>query len=149
VDWLDSNWFNLLQSIGIIGGLCFTALALRTESVSRHTSDFLILTGHHRELWLEIQRQPALGRVLQPEVDLVADPITWAEEEFLNLVFVHFQSGWELARRGSILRLDSLKTDARCFFVLPIPKAVWTKTKVFRDEEFIQFVEDAAGWPHE
>ena len=142
--WLDSNWFNFLQSIGIVGGLAFTAFSLRRENQGRRISDFLALTGHHRELWMEIQRQPGLARVLQAEVNLIDQPITWTEEEFLNLVFVHFQAGWELARRGSILKMNTLRTDAKCFLKLPIPRSVWSKTTVFRDTEFVRFINEAS-----
>lgn len=141
--WLDTNWFNFLQSIGIIGGLAFTAFALRMENRARRVSDFLVLTGHHRELWIEIQRQPSLARILQPEVNLIDQPITWAEEEFLNLVYVHFQAGWELARRGSILKMRTLRSDANYFLKLPIPRSVWAKTTGFRDAEFVRFMDEA------
>ena len=143
--WLDTNWFTLIQSVGIVGSLCFTAFSLRMDARGRRVGDFLTLTGHHRELWSEIQRQPALGRIFQQEVDLIASPITLTEEEFLNLVCVHFQAGWELAKQGSIVRPEILAADAKYFFSLPIPRAVWQKSKSFRDEGFVRFVESSLG----
>src|SRR5437867_82228 len=109
------------------------------DARARRIGDFLTLTGHHREFWMEIQREPGLGRILQSDVDLIAHPISSNEEEFLNLVCVHFQSGWELAKRGSMVRLDVLASDAKWLFSLPIPRAVWQKSRSFRDGDFVKF----------
>ncbi len=121
----------------------FTAVAVRRETRARRISDFLTLTGHHRELWSDVYRRSDLGRIFHPEIDLVAQPITLSENEFLNLVCVHFQAGWELAKAGSVLKLDILAKDAKWFFSLPLPRTVWEKTKDFRDKRFAHFVESA------
>lgn len=139
--WLDLNWFSLVQSIGIIGSLWFTAAALCRESRARRVSDLLELTGHHRELWAEVHRRPELGRIVQAEVDLVGSPISTAEEEFLNLVIVHFHTGMLLAQEGSSLGLDGLAKDAGAFFALPIPRAVWERTKENRDPRLVTFID--------
>jgi len=139
--WLNDNWFSLVQSLGIIGSLIITAIAVRRDTRARRIGDFLTLTGHHRELWSDVYRQPELARIFQPEIDLIAQPVTLAENEFLNLVCVHFQAGWELAREGSVLKLGVLAVDARWFFALPLPKIVWERSKRFRDKEFVHFVE--------
>lgn len=143
--WLDQNWFTLIQSIGIIGSLWLTGATLRRESRARRVGDLLALTGHHRELWAEVHRRPELGRILQSEVDLVSTPISIAEEEFLNLVFVHFQTGTLLAKEGSGLGLDALAADAKKFFALPIPQAVWMLTKAQRDPAFVDFIDNLLG----
>lgn len=141
--WLDLNWFSLVQSIGIIGSLWLTAAALRGDSRARRVSDLLELTGHHRELWAEVHRRPELGRILQAEVDLVGAPISTAEEEFLNLVIVHFHTGMLLAKDGEAIGLDALAKDAGAFFALPIPQAVWGRTKENWDARFVAFIDGA------
>jgi len=139
--WVAKNWFPLLQAVGIIAGLLFTALALRRNTKARKASDLLTLTKHHRELWSDVYQRPELRRILSPDVDLIASPITAAEQEFLNVAVVHFNTGWLLACEGGLLKMEGLKGDVRSFFSLPIPKAVWNQTRQHRDPEFVHFVE--------
>ena len=139
--WLEDNWFSLLQSIGIISGFVFTALTLRRDTKSRKRTEVLALTQQHRELWSEVHRRPELARILQTEVNLVAQPISTAEEEYLNLIIIHFNTGWQLAREGASLTLQTLRKDVRTFFSLPVPRAVWEQSKSARDPEFVRFVE--------
>lgn len=141
--WLEANWFTLVQSVGIVGSLWFAVAAFRREVASRKVGDLLTLSQHHRDLWSEVHRRPELGRVLQREVDFLASPISLAEEEFLNVVIVHFQTSWLLASEGAMLTLDVLAADVRWFFSLPLPRAVWQQTREFRDPVFVEFVENA------
>ena len=62
--WFSENWFNLFSAVGIIGGLLFTAVSLRSETKTRRISNLLTLTQNHRELWAEMFRRPGLERVL-------------------------------------------------------------------------------------
>ncbi|MCI0538265.1 MAG: hypothetical protein L0Z50_23920, partial [Verrucomicrobiales bacterium] len=59
----------------------------------------------------------------------------------LNLVIVHFHTGWLFAQQGSFLNAENLASDVRSFFSLPIPKAIWIETKEGRDSNFVKFVE--------
>jgi hypothetical protein len=141
--WFRDNWFPVLQTIGIVGGLVFTGISIRQATSARKASDLLALTEQHRELWNQIYTRPGLERVDAKSVDLLANPITVAEERFLNEVIVHFQLGWQLARRGSLLSLETMRADAGTFFNLPLPKAVWQNTRGARDPEFVQFIEES------
>jgi hypothetical protein len=141
--WLDQNWFTLVQTLGIIGSVCLTAAALRRDARARKVGDYLALAAHHRELWSEVPRNAELVRVLQPEIDLVASPLSPAETEFLNLVIVHFQSGWLLAQGGGLITLNVLANDANSFFALPLPRVVWEETRHMRDPKFVSFIEQA------
>jgi len=139
--WFQDNWFSLLQTIGIIGSLVFTGVSLRQETHSRRASDLLTLTEHHRDLWQEVYCRPGLGRIYAEEVDLISSPVTVAEERFLNEVIVHFHTAWQLVSQGSLLSLETMRVDARTFFMLPIPQAVWKQTKANRDSKFVHFIE--------
>ena len=66
-----------------------------------------------------------------------------AEEEFLNLVMAHFLTSWRIAKVGGIITLKELAADVQEFFNLPLPRAVWEKTKAFRNQRFVKFVEHA------
>jgi hypothetical protein len=145
--WLRDNWFSLLQGTGIIGGLFFTAMSIRRDTKARRTTDLLALAQQHRDLWAELHRKPELGRILKEGVDLVSGPIKPAEEEFLNVVFVHFYTGWLLANQGALALIpkDALAADIRNFFNLPIPKSVWQQTINSRDPHFVEFVDECVA----
>jgi predicted nucleotidyltransferase len=143
--WLNQNWFAFLQSVGIVCGLVFTSLSIRGDTKARRTSDLLTLTERHHQLWSEIHRRPDLQRILNREVDLVSRPVSTAEQEFLNLVFVHFFTGWLLAKDGALLSLETMAADVQTFFELPIPASVWKQTRDARDPEFVGFVDASLG----
>ena len=139
-EWATNNWFSLLQSLGIVFGLLFTATAIRRDAAARRASDLLSLSERHQELWSELYRRPELRRIRSKEVDLVAEPVTPAEEEFLKLVFVHFHVGWLVARRGALVPMEAVKQDVRTFFSLPIPKIIWKAVCDSTDPKFVEFV---------
>lgn len=145
--WLEANWFTLVQSIGIIASILLTAATMRRDRRSRRISDYLALTTEHRELWGDLHKRSDLARVVSPEVDLLAEPLSIAEEEFLLLVMVHFHTGWLLAREGSLVDSGVLARDAGAFFRLPLPKMVWRRTRSIRDPVFVAFIDAACATP--
>ena len=141
--WTAENWFNLVQSVGVIGSLLMAAGAANREAKAREIENILTLSEHHRELWQDVAKRPDLARVLRSDEAVLQSKITIAEEEFINLVTVHFQTGWRIAAAGGITSLGELALDAKAFFTLPLPRAVWEKTKNLRNKGFVQFVERA------
>lgn len=141
--WLDGNWFNLIQTVGIMGTLLLASGAAYRDAKAKEVENLLTLTELHRELWEGVSRKTELERIFRPDADTDTKPPTVIEEEFLNLVFIHFQTGWTVARSGALITLAEMKADVRGFFTLPLPKAVWEKTKQFRNPKFVWFVERA------
>ncbi len=138
--WLNTNWFTLLQSVGIISSLFFTAIAVGRDKAARKRSDLLALTERHQDIWSELHRRPELGRVLEKNPDLLAKPITREEEEYLRIVFVHFYTGYLLAKSGSLMPVGVLAADIRDFFSYPLPRAVWKENAGGLDPKFVAFV---------
>lgn len=142
--WLETNWLNIIQSAGIIGGLLFTAFTFRRDAKGRRASDLLALAEQHRDIWSEVYRKPELRRINHAEVDLISSRVTPEEEEFLNLVFVHAFTTWLLAESGTLplLSLKTLALDIGTFLKKPIPLAVWKSSKDTRDPRFVKFVDE-------
>ncbi len=143
--WVQEHWFDFVQSLGIVASVALTAASLRRESRGRRMADHLTLVAQHRELWIDVSRRPELGRILQAEVDLVERPISMVEEDYLNLVIVHYTTGWLMAREGGLVNLKVLAGDARAFFSLPIPKTVWEQTAPLLDPAFVAFIRSSLG----
>lgn len=140
---IEDNWFNFVQTLGIIAGLLFTAISVRREGRNVHIGERLNLLEQHRDLWAQMFTRPELQRVKHPNPDLISNPISTAEREFLSLVIVHFETGWQLAKAGRVNSLATLRSDASTFFNLPIPRTVWEETKSQRDHQFRRFVEES------
>jgi hypothetical protein len=126
-----------------MGSLWLTAAAAIREAKAREIENLLTIAQNHRELWSGVYLRHELDRIFQPDVDVEANPVTVAEKEFLNLVMVHFQMGWRIAKAGGITTLTELANDVRGFFTLPLPRAVWEKTKANRNPRFVRFIERA------
>lgn len=93
LSWFQNNWSSAVGAVGIIGSLWFTVAQFREDSKTRQLSNILAVSERHRILWNETSTRPELCRILSADADLVARPPTVAEEEFLNLAFVHFEMG--------------------------------------------------------
>lgn len=141
--WLEEHWFSLLESIGIIGSLLFTAVTLRHDLRARRNHEHLLLATQHRKLWGELHRRPRLARILERERDLTAEPLTVEEEQFLMLAIVHFQNGWLLSGEGSLISRAALALDAGDFFRRPAPNRVWSSVRGIQDSRFVGFIETA------
>jgi hypothetical protein len=151
--WFDHNWFILLQSVGIIGGLLFTAagllftaFSLRSESETRRVGNLLALTESHRKLWTEFYRRPELSRIRDAQVDLRKREITREEEIFVTLAILHLNAAFYAHKLGLIFKLEGIRRDISWFFSLPIPAMVWEKSKVLQNDDFVAFVEKCRNW---
>ena|SRR6266404_5789917 len=149
IAWFWENWFVSLQSFGIIGSLLFTAAAFRTDAKARRISNLITITDHHREIWTQLLNRPGLSRVLKAVVDFRREPLTQEEELFVNLLILHLNAAYHALSGGMLVKPEQLQKDIRSFFSLPIPRAVWRKSRTFQDENFATFVEAILNYPAE
>lgn len=139
--WATGHWLDLLQSIGIVGGLLFTAITLQIDRRIRRVANLLTITQQHREIWKQVLEQPELQRVLARDVDLEASPVTRSEELFVLLLVLHLRSAREASKQGMFVAPEGLRKDIERFFSRPIPKTVWARIKPLQDIDFVEFVE--------
>ena len=140
--WITEHWFDLLQTVGIVGGLLFTALTLRKDDRAREIANLLAVNQQYRSIWRQVYDQPKLFRVLKRDVNLSEHPITDEESLFVKQLIVHLDTVRRAMKAGLFVKLEGLQTDVREFFSSPIPKAVWEKLKPLQDADFVAFVED-------
>ncbi len=144
--WASENWFTLLQSVGIIASLLFTAFSLRSEARTQRVANLLIITANHREVWGKFAHDPALARVLDASADPVKSPVTATEEMFVNLVILHISSVYYATQDKLIITLEGLRRDVSEFLSLPIPRLIWEKARVLQNDDFVAFVESCLNW---
>jgi len=141
--WLVENWFNLFSSLGIIGGLWFTAVSLRSETKTRRIANLLTITANYREIWKEFFHSPELTRVIDPKADVSKQPVTPQEELFVGLIISHINSVFYATNDELVVEWEGLRRDIGQFLSLPIPKAVWTKTKLLQNQDFAAFIDSS------
>ena len=142
-EWISQNWFNLFSSTGIIGGLWFTAVSLHSETKTRRVANLLTITANHLEIWREFFRAPELARVIDPSADVTKQPVTPTESFFVNMVISHTSSMYEALKDELVTQQEGLRRDVKSFFSLPVPKAVWIKTKLLQNHDFAAFIDSS------
>jgi hypothetical protein len=139
--WITGNWVDLLQSVGIVGGLLFSAHTIRKESRARQIGNMLAAAQHHHSIWKEFYTSPHLARVTNRELELGECPITEAERMFVTAIIIHLDSLHRAIKARMFLQQEGLRRDVKDFFSLPIPRAVWEDAKLMQDRDFVAFVE--------
>lgn len=139
--WLGENWFTLLQSVGIIGSLLFTAFTLRADAKARRIENLISITSNHRDIWKNLYTSPELSRVIDPAADLTKRSITQAEQVFVKLVILHLSSVYHASEVGVLQPPEGMQLDVRRFLSRPIPNAIWQRIKSLQDRDFVNFVE--------
>ena len=87
--WAGKNWFDLIQSLGIIGSLLFTAQTIWKDERARQIANTIALGSAHREIWKDLNSHPELARVLALKPDLERNPISEREEMFVKIGRAH------------------------------------------------------------
>ena len=141
--WLAENWFNIFSTIGIVGSLLFTAISLHSETKTRRVANLLSVTSNYCEIWKQFLNQPKLSRVLDASANLQTQPVTHEEEIFVNMVIQHVSTAYYAMHDELLMKLEGSRRDIGQFFSLPIPKAVWTKTKLLQNQDFAAFIDSS------
>jgi len=140
--WFVENWFSVLSSVGVIGGLFFTAHSIRSETKTRKISNLIAMTANHREVWKELLNRPELTRIVDPSVEVNLRSITAQEQAFVSMVVIHVSSVYEALKGELLIKQQGLRRDVGMFFSLPIPRVIWEKIKTLQNEDFVAFVEE-------
>jgi len=139
--WVAEHWFELLQTVGIIGGLLLTAYTLRKDEKARKVSNLIAINAQYERIWNEFYARPMLHRVLRPDVDLGKEPISDDEQLFVKTLIFHLDAVRRAMDAGVFVEIQKLQKDIQNFFAFPIPHAIWNKIKPFQDEDFVEFIE--------
>jgi hypothetical protein len=143
--WAEQSWFQFLRTTSLLVGF-FTAIhSVRTDTKERKIGNLFALTNAHREIWSRLYERKELSRVLRVSVNLQRDPVTAEEELFVHTLILHLRTAFKARKLGMQFDDDAVSADIRQFLNRSIPRAVWEKSKVFQDADFVRFVERALG----
>jgi len=144
VFWLQEHWFDLFQTVGIIGSLLLAAYTTRKDERARRIGNSITISEQYRQIWKELYARPELARVLSDHIELDKQPISSAEELFVNMLILHLGTVYRAMREGMFVKLEGLQKDVGEFFAMPIPKAVWKKARPLQDRDFAEFIESVS-----
>jgi len=142
--WLNSlggQWFQLIETASIVATVLATAFTIRADIRVRKIQNLFAITQAHRELWMEFYRNPRLHRILDPKADLQHGAVSLPEERFVHEIILHLRASFKARQAGMEFDDDAVATDVREFFSLPVPRQVWSRSKVFQDRDFVAFVD--------
>lgn len=139
--WFFSVLPQIVESSGIICGLCFTAFALRADSRSRQADILMRITEGHRQLWLYFEEHRELARVLDAKANLQKKPVTAHEQRFVQLLINHLIITHQTSQLRIYEHPERLGDDIQRFFSMPIPQVVWEKTVPMLDADFVDFIQ--------
>jgi hypothetical protein len=149
-EWISHNWFEFVSTGIGLGGLWAAAFSIHKdakarieETKARRISNLLAITANHRELWKECFQNPELARVIDPAADVEKRPVTSSEEFFMSMMISHTSSTYEALKDELLTKQDGFRRDVGLSFSLPVPKAVWQKTRFLQNQDFAAFVESA------
>jgi len=142
-EFLRNNWFDVVQTVGIIGSLILAANETRTAVRARKISNLNAFADRHREIWKDFHDRPDLARVLQNPVNLNDHPLTGDEEFFVSQLIIHLNNVHQAIKAGMSVTFEKLPIDIEEFFSLPIPRAVWEKARRFQEYDFAEFIDTA------
>ena len=81
--------------------------------------------------------------MLDPAADLMSKPVTVEEERFVIMVIHHTNTAYYAMHDELLMKLEGSRLDIGQFFSLPVPKAVWTKTKLLQNQAFAAFIDSS------
>lgn len=140
----ESDWFEfifqLIQSLGIIITLVITIVNLLKNNKYLKSSNSLMITQNHGEIWINILNNDDLKRVFDKNADIVSTPVTEKEHYFTNMIFLHMSSCLKMCNSKSCFQIEGMKNDIKDILSYPIPNFVWTSVYKYHDKEFVDFV---------
>jgi hypothetical protein len=141
--WIAEHWFDLIQTVVIVGGLFYTAYSLRRDEQARTVANMIAINDHYTEIWSAFYDRPDLARVLASDADLKGQPVSATEMLFVKTLLLHLDVVRRTMNAGVFIQIQGLQNDIRDFLELPIPKAVWAKIKPYQDKDFVKFIENS------
>lgn len=146
VGWLSAHWFDVVQSVGIIGSLLFSIRVVRASNKVQRVANLFQLTQYHREIWSLTFTHPELRNINRSGPEFEAGEISSDERLFVSLLIHHLSSAFEAHKVNAIVPSEGLRRDVVSFFGRPIPRKIWQEVRSYQNEDFVYFVESSPGF---
>jgi hypothetical protein len=141
--WFAENWFNLIQTVTVVGSLLLAAYTFHKDEKARRIANLIAIQQEYCGIWQTLYDHPELARVLEKRLDLTKHPVTTQEWLFVKMLILHLDNVRRANNIGMFVKLQGMQKDIQEFFSLPIPKAVWQRIKAFQNSDFVTFIENS------
>lgn len=135
----------LFQTVGVVGGLFYTARAMRLQAKAQIIESRFHQIERQAAIQEALATRPELARIHDPHANLAAEPVSNDELRFVKMMISHLYGSYFAMKNGALNKPDGLELDIKTFFALPIPKAIWRQLRVYQDKDFRHWVERAMG----
>src|SRR4051812_12304414 len=105
-NWIALHWFELAQTVGIVGSLLFAAYTTRKDEGARRIANSIAITDQYRNIWKEIYEHPKLVRVLEKDTDVEKQPVSIEEERFVTMLILHLGTVFRATKHGEFVTLE-------------------------------------------
>lgn len=139
--WSIERWRSLLEIVGPVAALLFTALTLHIDARVRRAETIIEITKQHRELWMYFYERPSLSRLLDKDRDLKVHPLADEEVHFVNFLVNHLRAAFYARIAGIYAQPECVAEDISAFFSHPAARAAWEAQKRSHEPKFVAFIE--------
>ena len=112
--WLAEYWFDLTQTVGIIGGLVFAAHTLRKDERARTVSNTIAINEQYSRIWHEFYERPVLARIQKKDVDLNRHPVSDEEALFVKTLILHLDTVRRAIAAVLLRQNSAARAQSRC-----------------------------------
>lgn len=140
--WIQNEGFDLLEALGLIGGLFYTGWSIHRGIATHRVSNLLALTQANREIRSLLAQVP--NRLLDAHANIKKNPITDKDRHLVSIIVQHYFSTFYLALHDRFVNPAGLEKDIHWFFSFPVPAAVWGELAEFQRKDFRDFIEEIA-----
>ena len=140
-EFIVKNWFDLLQSVFIVGGFFLSYFAIKSDTRSRKVEHLLQINQSQREIWNKIYSNPELYRIKETDVDLDLQPITLSERRLIQETILHIYAVHQ-AIKNKQLKGGKMEKEIGDYLRLPIPNKVWQEVEKYYDVQFVKYIND-------
>lgn len=141
IHWITSHGYSLLETVGIIASLGFTAVSFQRDDRSRRISNLFALTAQRRDIWTQSSMGTPSGRACWMRRSISGRRRSPTRRRFITLLLLHLSATCRASREGIFSTQQALGCDIRGFLHLPIPNLVWQESKEFIEPDSVDFVE--------
>lgn len=142
INYIINNAGNIIQSLGVILTLLFTAVQIRTANKINKFNTVMAIAQAHKELWSKTLDNTDLARFNLPDdkIDITSTPVNEAEEMFAILIISHMNMVYHANRMG-IFPLSDAQTSGMVELInSPIVKKVWTDIIPYQEIGYVKFM---------
>lgn len=139
---LNSNVLIIVIILVLLALFLIVIALFRLISIKK-VENYQEIIKSHRDLWkMTINTPEKFKRVIELDVDINNEPLSYEEQRFIHLILLHMTSAFNYSSNNSMVKIEKLKADFVDFLTYPLPRIVWSEARSFFNKKFVDFIEN-------